>query len=443
MVNTKKLKLTQNLIDKLSSLPENGMGYQIVDIKLNNGQILENRIVFNCTFLKLEENENLENENIKDINLMNNTVKFEINMINVEDGDAIILQLIKPDKKALILIDGGYRSHYPKLKKRLDELLPKYDNKIDLIVCTHYDNDHLEGISLLLDDCFKSGSNIKIENIWLHKIENTLTELINSMEKRLSNFEQNELLEKNRNLINSRLQIDLLHDNSIIESYTFLKSMLQKMYDYGLENKIKEVKRGDYLEGFEEFSVVSPSVDYYNDYLIKLKKEKILVDVKNSVSNKFLNESKKELTWEEEVENKFLPCEKLKVSSVANQVTPTNMVSIVTTLQTKDHKLLFTADSGIESYQLQGLLDDSLKDLDWLQLPHHGSKNNTSKFMLNHFNPKITFVSGNGNENRPDSKIVNCLREKSRFQEIHITNKESNTWYLKIDERLIPERVQQ
>ena len=79
-------------------------------------------------------------------------MEVEINMINVEDGDAIIVQLKKGDKKALILIDGGYKKYYSKVKKRLEELLPLYNNKISLVVCTHYDNDHIGGIEKILDD---------------------------------------------------------------------------------------------------------------------------------------------------------------------------------------------------------------------------------------------------------------------------------------------------
>lgn len=106
-----------------------------------------------------------------------------------------------------------------------------------------------------------------------------------------------------------------------------------------------------------------------------------------------------------------------------------------------DLKLLFTADSGIETYQSQNLLNQELKDLDWLQLPHHGSKNNSSKIMLDHFNPKIVFVSAKGKENRPSSTITKCLNEKSNFKELLITNGDENTWYLKIENDLVPHRI--
>ncbi len=65
----KKLKLNDKDIKLLSELPEHGMGYQIVDIFLNNGNVLQKRIVLNSTFLQMEEHEKLNLEEIKKIEL--------------------------------------------------------------------------------------------------------------------------------------------------------------------------------------------------------------------------------------------------------------------------------------------------------------------------------------------------------------------------------------
>ncbi len=63
------LKLLKKFTIKLSILPENGMGYQIVDILLKNGNKLKRRVILNSTFLKLLENEKIENKEIKEIKL--------------------------------------------------------------------------------------------------------------------------------------------------------------------------------------------------------------------------------------------------------------------------------------------------------------------------------------------------------------------------------------
>jgi hypothetical protein len=69
MENKNQLELPQIFIDYLENQPEHGMGYQIVDIELINGSILVDRIVFNSTFLKLDKEEKISIDQIKDIKI--------------------------------------------------------------------------------------------------------------------------------------------------------------------------------------------------------------------------------------------------------------------------------------------------------------------------------------------------------------------------------------
>lgn len=69
MENNNILKLSYKFSKYLEDLPEQGMGFQIVDLELENGMVLKNRIVLNSTYLKLEKNELIENVDIKLIKL--------------------------------------------------------------------------------------------------------------------------------------------------------------------------------------------------------------------------------------------------------------------------------------------------------------------------------------------------------------------------------------
>jgi len=62
----RKVQLPEQLIKKLSNLPEQGMGYQVVRITLKNGIILNDRRVLNSSFLLMDENENITTDQIKD-----------------------------------------------------------------------------------------------------------------------------------------------------------------------------------------------------------------------------------------------------------------------------------------------------------------------------------------------------------------------------------------
>lgn len=67
-----KLKLKEEQINYLLSFPEQGMGYQIVDITLKNGIVLYNRVVFNSSYLKLNPTEKIELDDIIQIDIIQN-----------------------------------------------------------------------------------------------------------------------------------------------------------------------------------------------------------------------------------------------------------------------------------------------------------------------------------------------------------------------------------
>lgn len=51
----KEVQLPENLIKRLQELPESGMGYQIVNFKMQNGKSLDNVTVLNCSIALIEE----------------------------------------------------------------------------------------------------------------------------------------------------------------------------------------------------------------------------------------------------------------------------------------------------------------------------------------------------------------------------------------------------
>lgn len=69
MGSKEKLKLSTIFSDYLAELPEQGMGFQIVEIELKNGVVLANRIVYNSIYIELEENEMIDNQDIKSIKI--------------------------------------------------------------------------------------------------------------------------------------------------------------------------------------------------------------------------------------------------------------------------------------------------------------------------------------------------------------------------------------
>ena len=63
------LKLNTEQENFLLSLPESGMGYQIVKMILKSGKVLHQHKVINSSLLMLEENENITEKDIVKIEL--------------------------------------------------------------------------------------------------------------------------------------------------------------------------------------------------------------------------------------------------------------------------------------------------------------------------------------------------------------------------------------
>lgn len=97
---------------------------------------------------------------------MHKESEIEIEVLPANEGDCILIKAVKEDIH--ILIDGGTAETYRNyLRARLNQLRNE-GKKIDLLIVTHIDNDHIGGIIELLKE---NGTNtnpkiIRIDNIW-------------------------------------------------------------------------------------------------------------------------------------------------------------------------------------------------------------------------------------------------------------------------------------
>ena len=63
------LKLPRKWTSFLTSLPETGMGYQLVKVFLKNGVVLRNKKVMNASYLVLQPDQEIREEEIEKIEL--------------------------------------------------------------------------------------------------------------------------------------------------------------------------------------------------------------------------------------------------------------------------------------------------------------------------------------------------------------------------------------
>lgn len=111
-------------------------------------------------------------------------------MLPAREGDCLILTYGHPEKPRRILIDGGRAGTYTELKARLSQL-PENERDFELVVVTHVDRDHIEGILSMLKDPARP---IKFRDLWFNGYHHLLNDTVESFGPRQGELLSTEIL---------------------------------------------------------------------------------------------------------------------------------------------------------------------------------------------------------------------------------------------------------
>jgi hypothetical protein len=89
---------------------------------------------------------------------------LRIEMLPAAEGDALWVEYGHPNSPRRILVDGGPARTYPALRSRI-LALPPQSRSFELVVATHIDTDHIDGIIRLLQD---ESLGVSIRDIWFN-----------------------------------------------------------------------------------------------------------------------------------------------------------------------------------------------------------------------------------------------------------------------------------
>ena len=95
--------------------------------------------------------------------------------------------------------------------------------------------------------------------------------------------------------------------------------------------------------------------------------------------------------------------------SAAPVTQPENDASTILGLVFQGKKYLFTADAGAAALD-RARRAYQLSNCTWMQVPHHGSRNNITDKLINYFRPQIAFVSADG-ERHPHQSVITAFEE--------------------------------
>ena len=307
-----------------------------------------------------------------------------------------------------MLIDGGpYQTFTNHLKPALQKLL--LNGKIDLMVLSHIDTDHIIGLLDLLNEIKNQREKgtkelVKISKMW-HNSFKSLLLLPDEPMKLLANFFPTQSLKKSKNTIESLVMKGFQQGTDLTTVAKSLKIPTNQGFDEVIE--VEDNVRSIRLKNIN-LHILGPT----KKNLEKLRKEW------NDWFTKKLQTGKTE-SGLVQILDKSVP----------------NLASIMFLAKIKNRKILFTGDGlgpdVIDILSKNGMLNQTGKFyVDVLKVPHHGSDRNASLEFFNTVNAKYYIISANGRDDNPSLNTLKWIIESEstskRPKKIVLTNKTPN-----------------
>ncbi|MED3891441.1 MBL fold metallo-hydrolase [Peribacillus frigoritolerans] len=351
---------------------------------------------------------------------------IRVEMFPALEGDCMLISLGNEQKRTHILIDGGFAVTYENyIKPRLKEIACKGEH-ISLVVVTHIDTDHIEGILKLFKEN-KTADNpqiITIEEIWHNSYRHLQLEddSINNLgwkEKGiLTNIIAKGSMESKHSLSGDK-DISSEHGSSLA-ALLYRGNYKWNTHFNGMAVSCDNKKLIN-LDSDIVFRLLSPNnkkLDKLREYWLReLQKEKydfkLNKDELFDDAYEFYLMNQKEI--EKDYENKDISyTEDIKdlkdflSKSDSYDSSPANGSSISFILEYKGKKLLFLGDSHPQliKLEIESLLKKGESKLffDLIKVSHHGSHRNTSENLLKLIDSDIYLISTNGGRNKHPNK---------------------------------------
>lgn len=297
---------------------------------------------------------------------------------NSNSGDAITLRYgnftTDPTAQRVIVIDGGYAGNGDEVVAHVKRYYGA--DRVDLVVSTHPDQDHIGGLAAILDE-------LEVGELWMHRP-----------------WEHAQRIH------------DMFEDGRITDESLGRRFRASMDQAWELERKARRMGI-PIIEPFAGTSdgrlcVLSPTEQYYEELLVDFGVAKstasastgmaamsVLVKAARAVA-RLVTE-----TW---------TGERLE-EPPADAVSPRNNSSTVMLLDLGDEHVLFTADAGVPALdraadwaEAGGIVWSNVKKM---QVPHHGSRRNVGPSILN----RIVGEPIGQNDPPTKSAIVSCARD--------------------------------
>lgn len=326
---------------------------------------------------------------------------YEVDFLGVgqegRSGDAILLRfgnLLAPSPRArVVLVDGGFSGTATDIVNHMDRY---YDTRhIDLVVSSHPDADHINGLRQLMD--WVKAGDLTVGELWMHRPSRWRAAINRSLAK----IADREYAKAVNRTLDAGEELEGIADRCgvpITEPFT-------------------GVLFADAL------AVIGPTEEFY---------ESLFEDEARAAASE--SRMLKWLTAAREFLSKVAESWNIETLGDDGVTSPVNNSSTVLGLQDEDDWVLFTADAGMPALGRPADVLESLgiseSQLRLVQVPHHGSRRNIGPSVLDRLlGPRrsadkptyhaVVSCAKNGAPKHPSKKVTNAFRRRGR--EVHAT----------------------
>lgn len=316
---------------------------------------------------------------------------YEMDMLSVgnksKSGDAILLRYgdlyTGGNQQAVILIDGGYCETANTIKETLKAYYNCQNDKgnyvIDLLILSHPDQDHVNGLVELTKD-----PQIEIKHILMHHPW---------YELKSSHFADGRITDAS---IERKLR-DIFPKANELEQNT------QSAEHLSCEPQTYECLGA-------KIHILGPSLSLYKQLIAECSKTPNAADFVNEQKS-FSND---DLLEEVFVEGQSIDWNNEETTSVINET------SLIILFEYAEHRILFTGDAGkrglTEAISFANANNINITDLTLIKMPHHGSRKNVNPEIMDNLGKigtscYISCVKGDEGHH-PSKRLVNLLNQK-------------------------------
>lgn len=310
-----------------------------------------------------------------------------IQVLQAKHGDALILRCNKGDNYGVIVIDGGpnSKSKYNSFIEEVEKYLP-----IDLMVVTHFDDDHLVGIKSFIEK-HHTDNPFPVNRIWANCAKHV-------------NFDLTGNLSSNK----ASKMADVLYGISKTNSLDWEKYRLNSFVS-------NTIKVEDDTINFADIDIINPRSDLFDLFINEYKDKYICDEIEENLSASVAGISDLSISMQKLAARKKVPGNPKKPSELIN------MVSLSLIIRCDAFSLLALGDSYpkeiYESLIERGYNKDNKLHVDYVKMPHHGSAENISNELLDIidcYNYIITTDGGKGYKHPHREALANVLCHPER-----------------------------